>query len=141
MSSSHIGLYCVVMPAGFLIWGVGAANHVHWVVLLLGALLNVYVNVAGGSYAIAYCVDCIPGIASESPVSVILCRNTMSFAVDGITPWIDAGGLQVTLIATAVLAWSIGCSLLLMSWKGKGFRMACMERYGHYVTTQGTGQH
>ncbi|KAJ5813143.1 hypothetical protein N7447_010166 [Penicillium robsamsonii] len=134
--------YCIAMPAGLLLWGLGAAHHLHWVVLLLGALLIGFCNVAGGSYALAYCVDSFRDIASESLVSVILCRNTMSFAINyGITPWLEANGMQNTFIATAVLALVVGCSFWLMIFKGKHFRTVCADRYRHYVATQVASRH
>lgn len=135
-------IYCVLMPAGLLIWGLGAAHSLHWAVLLFGGLLLGYCNVAGGSYAIAYNVDCFREIAGESLVSMILCRNTMSFAFNyAITPWINVQGLQKTFIAVAILAWAFGSSFLLMIWKGKAFRISSAERYWKYVATQVVGHH
>jgi MFS family permease len=130
-------LYCVLMPAGLLIWGLGAAHSLHWAVLLFGGILLGYCNVAGGSYAIAYSVDCFREISGESIVSMILCRNTMSFAFNyAITPWINAQGLQNTFIAVAILSCAFGCTFFLMTWKGKYFRVRCAERYWQYVATQ-----
>ncbi|KAH8807795.1 major facilitator superfamily domain-containing protein [Xylogone sp. PMI_703] len=132
-----LAIYCILMPAGLLIWGLGAAHQLHWAVLLFGAILLGYCNVAGGSYAIAYNVDCFREFAGESIVSMILCRNTMSFAFNyAITPWIDAQGLQKTFIAVAVLSFGLGCSFLLMTWKGKDLRRRSAKRYWKYVATQ-----
>lgn len=125
------------MPTGLLIWGLGAYHHVHWAVLLLGGGLCGYCNVAGGSYALAYAVDCFKELSGETIVSVILCRNTISFAFSySITPWIDAQGLQRTFIAVAILSWSFGMSFLLMEWKGKCLRAMSADRYWRYVDTQ-----
>lgn len=130
-------VYCILMPAGLLIWGLGAYHHAHWAVLLLGGLLCGYCNVSGGAYALAYAVDCFKELSGETIVSVILCRNTLSFAFNyAITPWIDAQGLQKTFIAVAILSWAFGMSFLLMEWKGKALRVMCAERYWRYVETQ-----
>ncbi|KUL91749.1 hypothetical protein ZTR_01398 [Talaromyces verruculosus] len=130
-------VYCILMPAGLLIWGLGAYHHTHWAVLLLGGLLCGYCNVSGGAYALAYAVDCFKELSGETIVSVILCRNTLSFAFNyAITPWIDAQGLQKTFIAVAILSWAFGMSFLLMEWKGKALRVMCAERYWRYVETQ-----
>ncbi|EED19206.1 conserved hypothetical protein [Talaromyces stipitatus ATCC 10500] len=130
-------VYCILMPAGLLIWGLGAYHGLHWAVVLLGGLLCGYCNVSGGAYALAYAVDCFKELSGETIVSVILCRNTLSFAFNyAITPWIDAQGLQNTFIAVAVLAWAFGMSFLLMEWKGKALRVMCAERYWTYVETQ-----
>lgn len=108
-------IFCILMPTGLLLWGVGAAFHLHWAILLFGSILCGYCNVAGGSYAIAYAVDCFRELAGETIVSMILCRNTMAFAFNyAITPWINAQGLQNTFIAVSVLSCGIGCTFLLM---------------------------
>ncbi|KAH7017225.1 major facilitator superfamily domain-containing protein [Ilyonectria destructans] len=130
-------IFCILMPTGLLLWGLGAAFHVHWAILLFGSILCGYCNVAGGSYAIAYAVDCFRELAGETVVSMILCRNTMAFAVNyAITPWINAQGLQNTFIAVSVLSCAIGCTFLLMIWKGKQLRAASAERYWRYVAIQ-----
>lgn len=130
-------IYCILMPAGLLIWGVGAYHDVHWAVLLFGGGLCGYCNVTGGSYALAYAVDCFKELSGETIVSVILCRNTISFAFSyAITPWIDAQGLQKTFIAVSILSWAFGMSFLLMEWKGKQLRAMSARRYWKYVNTQ-----
>ncbi|KAF7555586.1 hypothetical protein G7Z17_g2074 [Cylindrodendrum hubeiense] len=130
-------IFCILMPTGLLLWGLGAAFHLHWAILLLGSILCGYCNVAGGSYAISYAVDCFRELAGETIVSMILCRNTMAFAFNyAITPWINAQGLQNTFVMVAVLSCAIGCTFLLMIWKGKQLRAASAERYWRYVATQ-----
>ncbi|KIW72564.1 hypothetical protein PV04_00746 [Phialophora macrospora] len=130
-------LYCILMPVGLILWGIGAAHKLHWAVLLLGSILNGYCNVAGGSYAIAYNVDSFKEIAGESIVSVILCRNSMSFGFNyAITPWIAQQGLQDTFIAVSILSCAFGCTFLLMVWKGKYLRTVCADRYWRYAATQ-----
>jgi hypothetical protein len=130
-------IYCVLMPAGLLIWGLGAYYRLSWGVLLFGGILCGYCNVTGGSYALAYAVDCFKELSGETIVSVILCRNTISFAFNyAITPWIDAQGLLKTFVAISVLSCGFGLSFLIMEWKGKTFRANSAERYWRYVNTQ-----
>jgi MFS family permease len=130
-------LYCIIMPVGLILWGIGAAHELHWAVLLLGSILCGYCNVAGGSYALAYAVDCFKELAGESIVSVILCRNTMSFGFNyAITPWINQQGLQNTFVAVSLLSCAFGLTFLLMEWKGKHFRSTCAARYWRYTATQ-----
>lgn len=130
-------VYCPFILIGLLLWGVGAAHGLPWPVLCLGAAFCGYTNVAGGAYALAYAVDCFKEISGESIVSVILCRNTMSFAFNyAITPWIDDQGFQDTFIAVAILAFAFGASFLLMEWKGKWLRARCAERYWRYVDSR-----
>ena len=49
-------VYCPFIVIGLLLWGLGAANRLHWAVLLLGTIFSGYCNVAGGAYALAYAV-------------------------------------------------------------------------------------
>ncbi|EEA26816.1 hypothetical protein TMatcc_004895 [Talaromyces marneffei ATCC 18224] len=130
-------VYCLLMPGGLLLWGLGTYHQVHWAVILLGGLFCGYCNVSGGAYALAYAVDCFKELSGETIVSVILCRNTLSFAFNyAITPWIDAQGLQKTFIAVAILSLAFGMSFLLMEWKGKALRVMSAGRYWKYVETQ-----
>ncbi|KAH7025068.1 uncharacterized protein B0I36DRAFT_366964 [Microdochium trichocladiopsis] len=115
--------YGVILPLGLLMWGVGAAHGAPLGVILVGSVFCGFGIVSGGSFAIAYDVDCFKEIAGESMVSLILVRNTMTFAFSyAITPWIEASGLQNTFIAVGVIALVTGFSFLLMIWKGKSFR-------------------
>ena len=92
---------------------------------------------SGGSYAIAYDVDSFKEIAGESMVSLILCRNTLTFAFSyAITPWIEASGLQNTFFAVGIIALVTGFTFLLMIWKGKDWRVASSKRYWRYAADQ-----
>jgi len=52
--------------------------------------LLAFVNTCGCAFAVNYLVDCFREMSSDALVSVILIRNTMSFAISyGITPWLD----------------------------------------------------
>uniref|UniRef100_A0A060T1K0 ARAD1C17094p n=1 Tax=Blastobotrys adeninivorans TaxID=409370 RepID=A0A060T1K0_BLAAD len=127
-----IGLaaYCVIMPAGIFLWGIGAAHHIAWIGLLFGAAMVGACNVIGGAYSIAYSVDCYKDISGESLVSVILARNTISFAFNyAITPWIDHSGLQNTFIVVGVLALVTGLSTVAVIYKGRRLRLASKNRY------------
>ena len=132
-----LAIYLVLIPARVMIWGLGATYRLHWAVLLFDAILCGYCNVAGGSYAIAYSVDCFREIPGESIVSMILYQNTISFAFSyAITPWIDAEDLRNAFITVVVLLCAFGLSFDIMIWKGKDLRRACVDRYWCYVATQ-----
>jgi hypothetical protein len=55
--------------------------------LILGVIA--FANTVGLQISVSYAVDSFREIAGESIVTVILIRNTMSFAVSyGVTPWV-----------------------------------------------------
>lgn len=125
-----LSFFCIFMTGGLLLWGVGAAHQIHWIGLMFGAAMVGACNVTGGSYAIAYTVDTYKDMSGEALVSVMLCRNTISFAFNyAITPWIEHNGLQNTFIAVAMLALVTGLTFLIMIWKGKELRIKSAQRY------------
>lgn len=129
--------YAIILPIGLFMWGIGAAHSAPLGVLLVGSVFCGFGIVAGGSYAIAYNVDSGRDIAGESMVSLILCRNTLTFAFSyAITPWINASGMQNTFIAVGIIAFVTGSSFVLMIWKGKELRTKTASRYWRYAATQ-----
>ena len=130
-------LYTLVLTTGLLMWGVGAAHSAPVGVLLIGSVFCGFGIVTGGAYAITYAVDCYKEIAGETIVSLILCRNNLTFAFGyAITPWISASGLQNTFVAVSVICFVTGSSFLLMIWKGRGWRIRCQDRYWDYAASQ-----
>lgn len=131
-----LAIYSTAVPLGLLLWGLGAAYGWHFGILILGGFLCSMCSIASG-VSIAYNVDCFKEIAGESMVSLILVRNTLTFAFNyGITPWIEASGIRDTFIAVAVLAMATGFTFLGVVWKGKCLRRRSAERYWRYASTQ-----
>lgn len=129
--------YAIFLPAGLLLWGVGAAHSAPLGVLMLGSVFCGFGIITGGSYAISYNVDSFKEIAGESLVSLVLVRNNMTFAFSyAITPWIDSSGLQNTFIAVGIIAFFSGLMFLPVIWKGKSLRARAAERYWRYAATQ-----
>ncbi|KAK4225955.1 putative transporter [Podospora fimiseda] len=119
---------------GLIIWGVGAANHVHWAVLAVGLGILTFGVVAGGSVALSYNIDCYKEISGDTTTSVIIIRNCLGFAISyGITPWYTNMGLQNCFIMAGFL--SLGCTLtfLIMVWKGKDLRRLSAKKYWKYA--------
>lgn len=85
MEPEHrLWLYCallVFIPGGLLIWGLGAAYHVHWFGLVFALGILAACITIGCQLPVSYCIDSYKDISGDSLVSVILVRNTMSFAV------------------------------------------------------------
>lgn len=91
-------------------------------------------SAAGLTISVAYLVDCFPDIAGDGLTTVIIVRNTMSFAIGyGITPWLDGLGLQNCFISVAFVALAI-CSVFLIFIRfGKKFRAMKRESYWREV--------
>lgn len=74
---------CVVLvPASLILWGVGAAHHVHWFGLVFAMAMLAWTVTCGLMLSINYLVDTYPEIAGDAMTSIILVRNTMSFAIN-----------------------------------------------------------
>lgn len=67
-------------------------------------------------------------------VTVILIRNTMSFAVNyGITPWVNGMGYQNAFIVAAFAGLAQVCTFFIVVKYGKGWRKANMPKYERFV--------
>uniref|UniRef100_A0A0D2XY38 Major facilitator superfamily (MFS) profile domain-containing protein n=1 Tax=Fusarium oxysporum (strain Fo5176) TaxID=660025 RepID=A0A0D2XY38_FUSOF len=80
----RLWLYAVLLlavPGGLLLWGVGAAHHVHWSGLLIAMGMLGAAITAGCQIPLSYCIDCYTELGSDAIVTIILIRNTMSFAI------------------------------------------------------------
>jgi hypothetical protein len=128
------GLNAVLVPGALLLWGLGAANHVHWFGLIFAMGCIAATNTIGLQLSISYCIDSYKDLSHEAIVSVILVRNTMSFAVNyGITPWVTNMGLQNAFILAACVGLAQVLTFLPVVKYGKGWRAASRERYYRYV--------
>ncbi|KAL2670341.1 hypothetical protein Neosp_014808 [[Neocosmospora] mangrovei] len=76
----YLGLM-VIIPSSLILWGVGAAREVHWFGLIFAIGLIGATITAGASLPIAYCIDCYKELGADAVVTIILIRNTMSFAI------------------------------------------------------------
>ena len=75
----------VLHPAGCILYGVGAAHHVHWVGVCFGMDLLTLSIVMGSTLALSYDIDCYKEVARESLISVIIIRNCMGEYLPGET--------------------------------------------------------
>ncbi|KAK2670112.1 MFS transporter superfamily [Fusarium oxysporum f. sp. vasinfectum] len=84
--------------------------------------------------AINYLIDCYHGLAGNAIVSIILIRNTMSFAISyGITPWVTNMGYQNCFISAALIG-LVTCSAFFVMIKfGKALRCRSARRYAELV--------
>jgi MFS family permease len=73
---------CLIMvPGSLILWGVGAAHQVHWAALVIGMGCLAFTSCVGVTLSVNYLIDSYHDISGDAIVTVILIRNTMSFAV------------------------------------------------------------
>jgi len=78
----------VVLPCSLILWGVGAAHHVHWFGLIFAMATTAFCNTSGITLSVNYLVDSYRDLSGDGMTSVIIIRNTMSFAIGvSLTPW------------------------------------------------------
>jgi MFS family permease len=73
---------CVILvPGALILWGVGAAQGVHWFGLIFAMGLLALATTFGVTLSINYMIDSYHEISGDAMTTVILVRNTMSFAI------------------------------------------------------------
>lgn len=125
-----------LVPFGCILWGVGAAHEIHWFGLVFALGILGAINSIGLQLSVSYCLESYRALGSEALVSVILIRNTMSFAVNyGITPWVKDMGLQNAFLVAAFvgLAETATFLILVLGDVGKKLRRRSRERYLKYL--------
>ena len=91
-------------------------------------------NTIGLQLSISYCVDSYRDLAGEAVITVIIIRNTMSFAIGyGLTPWVTHMGYQNAFILAAFAGMAQVLTFLFFVKFGKRLRAASTERYLKYV--------
>ncbi|RLL93529.1 hypothetical protein CFD26_101010, partial [Aspergillus turcosus] len=128
-------LACVIIvPGTLLLWGVGAAHEIHWFGLLVAMCLLALANTSGITLSVNYLVDSYRELSGDAMASVILVRNTMSFAIGyGITPWLEDLGYQNCFVSAAFIGMAISAVFLVMIKWGKTFRARSREKYWSIV--------
>ncbi|KAI4635906.1 hypothetical protein J4E83_000860 [Alternaria metachromatica] len=122
---------CLVMvPAFLILWGVGAAHGVHWFGLVFAMGCVAFTSSVGVTISVNYMIDSYHDISGDAIVTVILIRNTMSFAISyGITPWLTDLGYQNCFISAAFVGMAASAVFLVMIKYGKGMRVKSSSRY------------
>ncbi|RDW81731.1 putative MFS transporter [Aspergillus mulundensis] len=127
-------LCLLLVPASLILWGVGAAHGIHWFGLLVAMCLLALTNTAGITLSVNYLVDSYRELSGDAMATVILVRNTMSFAMGyGITPWVEGLGYQDCFVSAAFVGLACSAVFLVMVRWGKGFRVRSRERYWKVV--------
>ncbi|GKZ24801.1 hypothetical protein AbraCBS73388_011805 [Aspergillus brasiliensis] len=124
----------LIVPGSLLLWGVGAAHEVHWFGLIVAMCLLALANTCGITLSVNYLVDSYRELSGDAMASVILVRNTMSFAMGyGITPWVNHLGYQNCFISAAFVGMACAAVFLVMIKWGKTFRMQSRDKYWRIV--------
>ncbi|KAL1967169.1 hypothetical protein VTN77DRAFT_3460 [Rasamsonia byssochlamydoides] len=127
--------FCVIaVPGALILWGVGAAHSVHWFGLIFAMWLLAFCNTCGITLSVNYMVDSYRELSGDAMTTVILVRNTMSFAIGyGITPWINNLGYQNCFISAAFIGMACSAIFFVMVRYGKTFRIKSREKYWSLV--------
>lgn len=128
---------CLVMvPGPLILWGVGAAHQVHWFGLIFAMGCLAFTSCLGVTLSVNYMIDSYHDISGDAIVTVILIRNTMSFAVSyGITPWLTDLGYQNCFISAAFIGMLATSVFLIMIKYGKGLRIRTSNKYRNIVNS------
>ncbi|KAH8787648.1 major facilitator superfamily transporter [Hyaloscypha finlandica] len=125
-------LICV--PFAMLLWGLGAAYRIHWFGLVFAQAILAISSTLCLSTAVQYATSSYRDLSGEFITTVILIRNTLSFAINyGITPWIEAEGQRNTFITVAAIALVCNGTMFIMIRFGKRLRESSAEAYWRYV--------
>ncbi|KAF2644237.1 serine/threonine kinase 16 [Massarina eburnea CBS 473.64] len=123
-----------LVPFGLILWGVGAAHSVHWLAPVFAMGVIAMTNSIGLQISVTYCIDSYRALSGEAIITVILVRNTMSFAIGyGITPWVTDMGLQNCFVTAAFVGLAQVCTIFVMIRYGKRLREMSVVKYGKYV--------
>lgn len=71
----------ILVPCSLILWGVGAANGVHWFGLVFSMGMLACGTTFGVTLSINYLIDSYHDLSADGMVTVMLVRNTMSFAM------------------------------------------------------------
>ncbi|KAH6970245.1 major facilitator superfamily domain-containing protein [Fusarium avenaceum] len=128
-------LCVIIVPGALLLWGVGAQHGVHWFGLVFAMGCLAFTSAVGVTLSVSYLIDSYHGISGDAIVTVILIRNTMSFAISyGITPWITHLGYQNCFISAAFVGMAASSAFFIMIIYGKSFRVRSAEKYYQLAT-------
>jgi MFS family permease len=71
-----------LIPGSLILWGVGAAQGIHWFGLVFAMGSLAFSASIGLTLSVNYMIDSYHDISGDAIVSVMLVRNTMSFAIN-----------------------------------------------------------
>ncbi|KAI1019908.1 hypothetical protein LB503_006027 [Fusarium chuoi] len=139
-SSQALLVFAISLPSleslsgGLLLWGVGAAHQIHWSGLLIALGILGAAITAGCQLPLSYCIDCHTELGSDAIATIILIRNTMSFAIGyGVTPWVTRMGYQNAFLVAAFVAMAQFSLAFVFIKYGKQLRRSSTASYFKYL--------
>lgn len=75
-------LSTIVIPSALLLWGLGFKNQIHWFGMAFALFALSTSSSTAPTIAINYCINSYSELGSETVTTMILIRNTLSFAVN-----------------------------------------------------------
>lgn len=123
-----------LLPFALLLWGVGAAHGINWFGLIFSEFLTGLTVTVIAQLSVSYLIDSYKDLSGDAIVSMILIRNTMSFAIGyGVTPWVTNLGLQNAYLVAAFAGMATMLTPLIMIKYGPGLRKRYSKRYFNIV--------
>ncbi|KAJ6442366.1 MFS transporter [Purpureocillium lavendulum] len=124
----------ILVPASLILWGVGAAHQIHWFALVFSMVVLSACCASGITLSFNYLIDSFRDIAGDGLGTCIIIRNTMGFGIGyGITPWVNALGLQNCFLSVAGVALALCAVYLPVIYFGKRLRAVNRESYWREV--------
>ena len=119
-----------VLPFSLLLWGVGAYHQVEVFGLVFSEFLTGLTVTVAAQLSVSYCIDSYKDLGADAIVSVVLIRNSMSFAIGyGVTPWVTNLGLQTAYIIAAFAGMGAILTVFPMIKYGPSLRARSRARY------------
>ncbi|KAJ5613175.1 hypothetical protein N7510_006369 [Penicillium lagena] len=126
----------VTLTVGNLLYGVGSANGIHWIGVVIGGGIVCIAGVVCGASPIAYISDSYRDLTGEGMITMTIIRDTMGFAASyAITPWVEAEGIQNTFLTVAMLAFGLSLTFFPFIWFGKAERRRTAAKYYKYAAS------
>ncbi|CAK7202014.1 hypothetical protein SEUCBS139899_004732 [Sporothrix eucalyptigena] len=120
----------LIIPVSLILWGVGAAHNIHWFGLVWAMGMLSFANTCGITLSVNYLIDSYKEMSADGMTTVIIIRNTMSFAIGyGITPWLDALGTQNCFISASFIGLAASAVFVVMLVYGKRLRARSRSAY------------
>jgi hypothetical protein len=119
----------VCVPFAMILWGVGGGK----IGLAFAQCLLAISSTLCLSTAIQYTTSTYRDLGGELITTIILIRNTLSFAIShGSNPWIEAQGRQDFFITVDMIALFCNGTMFIFIFYGRRIRASSAARYWRY---------
>lgn len=96
----------LIGPAGLILYGLAAQNHLHWMAYMAGEFLFAWSGYFYFSFAVAYAVDSYFSNTSEMLIAMNIGKQAISFGLGSeVLSWVvqDGYGVVISGIFAAIL--------------------------------------